>query len=232
MIPNLTAADVMDKAASYQNDANKTKYTYAAQMPFLNTAIQELEKAYALENMPVTDTMSTVLTIAAGVSVIGYAPVVPVGGTVYLPSNLVEPIRLWERVTGVNPYTPMTKSGYLIPDTTGIERDAFGEYAWKSNQIQLMAASRINDIKIEYTRALFTKITASTDLIGLSTAQTFLEYRTAALAAKFLGEDEPRSIELNGYAGLALDQDLGIGAKGRQNIMVRRRRFRAAYNSR
>jgi len=230
MIPNLTAADVMDKAASYQNDANKTKYTYAAQIPFLNTALQELEKAFALDNMPVTDTTSTMVTLAAGVTAIGYAPVVPVVGVAYLPSNLVEPIRVWERATGVNPYTPVAKSLYLIPDSTGVERSSFGEYAWKSNQIQFLPSNRINDVLIEYTRALFTKITASTDLIGLSTAQTFLEYRTGALVAKFIGEDEPRSVELNGYAGLSLDQDLGIGAKGRQNIMVRRRPFRSSYN--
>ena len=219
----------MDKAASYQNDANKTKYTYAAQIPFLNTALQELEKAFALENMPVTDTFSTVLTLAAGVTTIGYAPVTPVGGMQYLPSNLIEPLRVWERATGVNPYTPVVKSLYLIPDSTGIERSSFGEYVWKSNKIQFLPSNRINDVMIEYTRALFTKITSSTDLIGLSTAQTFLEYRTGALVAKFLGEDEPRSVELNGYAGLSLDQDLGIGAKGRQNIMVRRRPFRSSY---
>lgn len=222
MIANLTAANVMDKAAAHLNDVAKTKYTYAIQIPYLNTALQEMELEFALENIPTTDQLSAELTLLAGATTISRS------STPALPTNFIEPIKLYEKTSGQNGYIPIKKVNSLIPNT-GIVRTQFSAYTWNSGRIGFLESSADIDVLIEYTGALFTPITTSTDAIAAGIAQTFLEYRTAGLCAKFIDEDDARANELNGYAGLALDKVTGIGAKGRQNLVTRRRPFRGSY---
>lgn len=225
MITALTAANVMDKAAVYLNDVAKTKYTYAIQMPYLNTALQELELDFALENIPSTDLLSAALTLPAGTTFISRTT------TPALPANFIEPTKVWERTSGSNVYIPVTKVTGIISNT-GIVRTQFSAYTWSNNRLSFPQSSNSIDILIEYTGSLFVPITASTDPIAGGIVQTFLEYRTAGLCAKLIDEDDARSNELNGYAGLALDKITGVGAKGRQNLVTRRRPFRAAYRRR
>lgn len=225
MIVNLTAGNVMDKAAAHLNDVAKAKYTYAVQIPYLNTALQELEENFALENIPSTDILSAELALTAGATSISRTTIPA------LPSNFIEPVRLWEKTTGNNSYGQMTPVKSLVSEL-GTTTNRFGNYTWGTNKIGLLPASNNITILIEYIGSLFVPITASTDAINVINAQTFLEFRTAGLCAKFIDEDNDRANELNGNAGLSLDRTLSIGAKGRQNIVTRRRPFRAAYRRR
>jgi hypothetical protein len=222
----LTAGTVMDASAGHLNDINKSLYTYAVQIPYLRTALHELEEEFQLNEIPVVDTESTVIGIDAGVSVLAF------NSTPALPADLVEPIKLWESARGTNLFVPMTPSRAYPIDLTGISTNELGLWVWENQQIKFIPANANNDVRIEYRRNLFANIVDENSSINIINAQTYLEYRNAALCARFIGEDVERSNELNGYAGQALDRALGISVKTRQNTAVRRRPFRRGYKRR
>lgn len=220
----------MDASAALLNDVAKSVYTYPIQLPYLNIALQELQESYELNEMPVTDTISAVMIVAAGLDHISFTA----QGTLILPNDLVEPQVLWERATGVNPYIPMTKVDLLPRYMEGTTIPEFIYYTWQANEIRFLAASQANDIKMDYIRNLFPVMqnTAGMDQISVINATSFLEFRNAALCAHFIGENKTRSDELNGFAALSLDKIIGIGIKGRQSIITRHRPFRSSYKRR
>src|SRR4030095_4770551 len=231
---DLVGGNVMDVAASLMNDTAKTVYTYAAQSPYLRISLQELRELFELNNIPVTQQTSAVVQINAGITAIVYnaagTPVAP-----KLPDDMVEPAQLWERARGIDPYVPMTKQDYLPHNVEGVLTSQFIFYTWNAQQIEVLPANQNNDIKIDYIRQLFPDAGATVDqntVINVINCQTFLEYRTASLCAEFIERNQTSAQALGAYAVLALDRDTGIGVKGKQNIMTRRRPFRAGYKKR
>ena len=224
----LTAGQVMDRSAVLLGDVGKTLYTYVKQLPYLKLALQELQEIFELNEVPVTSMItSTPLQINANVGSITFTSNPP------LPSDLIEPMKLWERARNVDPFVPMTKLNSLpiyIPSSSKIGQLA--SWSWENNQINFIPANQNNDVKIEYIKDLFTAIVDENSTISVINAASFLEYRNAGLCASFIGEDKERSQELDASAGLATDRALGIGIKGRQGVMVRHRPFRANYKRR
>jgi hypothetical protein len=55
----LTSGTVMNQAAALLNDPSRTVYTYPVQIPYLNQALQELQELFELNNIPVTDTVTS-----------------------------------------------------------------------------------------------------------------------------------------------------------------------------
>lgn len=223
-----TVANVLDASAALNNDAAKTQYTYAAQIPYLNIALSELQEYFQQNEMPVTQETSAVIALAAGDTEVGFAT------SPALPSDLVEINQLWERQHGIDPWISMTKRDYLPHNLEGVETNLFVYWSWNNQTIEVLPSNQANDLKLDYIKALFPTYTvADTPLaIGVVNAQSFLNYRTASLCARFVGEDKPRSDELNVFAGLAIDRVVSIGTKGRQSMTVRRRPFRSSLKSR
>ena len=232
---DLLGSNVMDVSASLMNDSAKVTYTYAAQSPYLRLALQELRELFELNNIPVTQQVtSPIITLNAGVTTIVFGaagtPAAP-----KLPDDLVEPAQLWERTTGIDPYVPMTKRDYLPHNLEGVQSSNFIYYVWQGQTIQVLPATAINDIKMDYIRQLFPDAGATVDQntqINVINAQTFLEFRTASFCAEFIERNQPSAQALGAYALLALDRATGIGIKGKQNIFTRRRPFRAGYKRR
>lgn len=225
--PSVTAATIMNASAAMLNDVNKQVYSFTAQIPYLNIALQELQEIYEENEVPVTTTESAVMAVPAGTTSIGFA-----SSGLKLPSDLIEPTMLWERLANTNPYSPMTKVDILPLTQAGILVNQFVIYTWESQEIRVQASDQANDIKMNYIKLLFTPITASTDNISVINVSTFLEFRTASLCAEFIGENKSRGDSLNMDAINALDRALGISSKSRQNIMTRRQPFRSGYKQR
>lgn len=224
----LLASTVMDQAAVLYNDPSKTVVTYAVQIPYLNQALQELQEYFELNNIPVTDTVtSSPITLVAGTSSLAFGTIAP-----KLPDDLIEPKVVWERQSGVDPYTMMTRVDFLPRWQEGVEINQFIFYTWQSQEIRFLAANQDNQLKIDYIRNLFATVTAGTDSLGVINAASFLEYRVAGLLSRFIGENPTRSDQLDAFATLALDRAMGIGTKGRQRINIRHRPFRSSYKRR
>lgn len=235
-MPTLLATTVMDSAAALLNDQAKQQYTYLVQIPYLNMALSELKEYFELNNVPVTDTVTADgLVVPAGETALAFAPDVPDPDTDYLPNDLIEPKVVWERQEGVDPYVMMTRLDFLPRWQEGVEINQFVWFTWQSQEIRFLAANQDNEIKIDYIRDLFSRVTSgnyTTYNIAVINAESFLNYRLAGLCARFIGENPTRAGELDNDAGLSLDRAIGIGTKGRQAITVRRRPFRSGYKNR
>jgi hypothetical protein len=225
---DLLAGTVLDKSASLLNDTARTVYTYAAMMPYLQMALQELQEQFMLHNLPVTEETSAIINMTAGDTEIVYNGV----GVPSLPSDMVEPAQLWESPEGLGQYIPMTRRQYLPHYLEGIQQSSFGIYVWQSQKILVLPATGDIDIKIDYVKEIFSPVINESSIINLVNAATFLQYRTAGLCAEFIERNLESSNALNAYAALAIDRALGISVKGTQNIMTRRRPFRSGYKRR
>lgn len=220
MTNELSAGTVMDAAAALLNDQAKQIYTYVTQIPYLNLALQELQEFFELNNVPVTDTFSAALAVPAGTTSIGFA----LSG-LSLPHDLIEPVQLWESRT--SSYSPISRVNTLSKSDD--EVSGIGGFIWQSQEIRFLASNAAVNIKMDYIRNLFTPVINDESTINIINAESFLEYRTAALCAQFIGENKTRADDLNGFASLAIDRAIGIGTKGRQVMVTRRLPFRSNY---
>lgn len=230
---SLTAGNVMDKAASLMNDTARTVYTYTAQIPYLNMALSELEEYFQLSNIPVTNKTSASITVTAGTKLIRPVDGVGNGAAPNYPTDLVEIQGIYERLAGTtDPYIPLTKREFLPHTIDDLPTEALQYWTWENQQIVFVGATTDRDVKLDYIATLFPEVTAASDSIGVINAKSFLQYRTAGLCTRFIGENPTRAEELDTFAALALDRVTGIGAKARQSITTRRKPFMAAYKRR
>lgn len=225
----LLAGEIFDASAALLNDTVKSQYTNAAQLPYLKLALQELQEWFELYNIPVTDAItSSPINIPTGFTSIKFN----VTNGPKLPDDLIEPLKLWEREEDIDPYVEMTRVNSLPQQITGTDISQFGIYVWESQEIKFFSAVRDNDILIEYTRSLFSPIVDKDSPINVINSASYLEFKNAALCARFVGENPTRADSLDGQALLALDRSTGISSKGRQSIITRRRPFRQSYKRR
>lgn len=218
-----TAATVMDRAAALLNDSSLSIFTYVAQIPYLNVALDELQELFEENNIPSTNKVSAVIPITTGT--------VTLDGAAGLPSDLVEIQSLGERTTGTtDTFIPMIRVEFL-PQTL-VQTMQLIYWAWIGEVIKFIGATSDRDVELNYIASLFSTITASTDTISAINSRSFLAYRTAALCAEFIGENPERAESLNADAILALSRTLNISTKGRQSIVTRRRPFMANYRNR
>lgn len=225
--PDLTAGEVMDGAASLMNDSARSVYTYVKQLPYLQMALQDLRKLLELNNSPVTNETSAVINIEAGVTSVTYGLVDP-----HLPDDMIELQEVWESEEGQNTFIPMRRREFIPLWVEGVTTNQFGIYSWKSNRLTFPEANADIDIKIDYVRSLFTAVVDENSALSVINSDSYLQYRTAALLAEFVGENPTRALGLNAQAREAFDVLIGIDNKGKQAIPTRRRPFRSSYKSR
>src|SRR5436853_974776 len=104
----MTAADILDRSAVLLNDSPRSLYTYAAQLPYLNIAIDELQEILEENNVPITNEVSSTLVIPIGTTVISFT------SSPALPSDLIEIQALYERLNGTtNSFIKMERREFL-----------------------------------------------------------------------------------------------------------------------
>lgn len=228
-----TPSDILDMTASLQNDTRKAVYTHKAMLPYFNMALRAIQEEFELNNIPATDETSAVLAVPVGTSRIAISGTTPV-----YPSDLIEIRNLYESPTGENSFVPMRPVSFLpqiFVDSPPVNQ--FLVFAWNDNEIKLIAASSIIDLRIEYIKSLFPTITDDNfdnDLgAKYKTIFNYLGFKTAAYCSMFIGENPDRAIALNDEANGSLQKSLGISVKGQQNLGgVRRRPFMESFKMR
>lgn len=227
---SLQASEVMDMAASLMNDTAKSTYTYTVQLPYLNMALRELQEAFQLNNVPVTnETPVTGITVPIGTKSIN--PIEEAAPN--YPADLVEIRGVYERLSGsTDPYIPLTKRDFLPHAIDDLPTDSLMYWIWEHQRIKFIGATTARDVKLDYIRTLFPKIINPNQKLGVINALTYLGYKTAALCTEFVGENKTRADALNVQAMLGIDRALGIESKARQNIVTRRKPFMASYKRR
>lgn len=218
-----TAGDIMDKSAALCNDTEKQRYTYAAQFPYLEIALNDFKMIAQLNNVSVSNQRSSVLTVPAGTTVIS-SDTIPT-----LPTDLVSIISLYENSLLTGQFMELGRRNFLAPTDSQVNQ--FGVYAWNNNEITLPSAVGIVYLKMDYISTLFSTVVDENSQVKAINADSFLYYRTAALCSRYIGEDVERAGILDSESGIKVDQILGIENKSKQGMSTRRRPFRASYKS-
>jgi hypothetical protein len=216
----MTAAEVMDRSAALLNDKVKSLYNFTDQIPYLNTAIDELLEEMERNSISTTNKVSAVIPLAIGID------------TATLPTDLIEIEDIFERDAGQSDFIPMSKVTFL-PKISG-SRTNFNYWSYDGGVIKFLPSDRAKEIQINYVARIQVAVSniLGTDLITIPNSMNFLSYRNAALLAEFIGGNQAKADKLNMYAGAALDRLLGIGVKSDQGIVTRRLPFRFAWKSR
>lgn len=221
----------MDRAAALLNDPAKTDYTYVAQLPYLNTAIDELLENLEESNSSPTNQTSASITIPIGINKITPIEDTTVGQPHY-PIDLVEIQQIGERSAGTNDsFLPMIRRDFT---PQGQASNILGSWAWENQIIKFNSGGSLTarEVLIKYVRQPIQLATDQTSIIGTIGVRSYLSYKTAGLCAMFIGENPTRAATLDGQAERSMDRLIGINNKGRQEMVTRRRPFRAGYKRR
>lgn len=165
----LTAARTM------LNDDGGNLWTDTALFPKLQQAHREMQAILRLASSPVMRNINF-QTINSGVT------------SVTIPTDLIEPIKLWEKATTdpVTSYTLLTSSDPLPNLIAG---PTLQYYQWQEELINLIGATANRAIQLLYWRSLPLP-NVGTDLIGFIQGELYLAPRIAALAHASVGEKE------------------------------------------
>lgn len=226
---SLTAGEVMDRSAALMNDPAKTDYTYQAQLPYLNMAIDELVENLEESNSSPTNLTSSVIPLFVGQNKI--TPTEHVD-TPHYPVDLIELQGVGERIAGSSdPFVPLGRKEFVqeFPANSSL---LF--WAWEDQIIKFnpKGATVIREIQLQYVRQAILQASSEASVIGTINARSYLSFKTAAFCAMFIGENEGRAGVLETQAEKALERITGINNKGRQQMAIRHRPFRASFKSR
>ncbi len=226
---SLTAGQVMDNAAALMNDPELTDYTYDAQLPYLNMAIDELVEMMEESNNSPTNRTSDPIEIAVGEYEITPAESAT---TPHYPEDLVEIQEVRERLADTDdPFVLMNRREFMeaFPATSSLMW-----WTWENQIIKFNpnGATTDREIQLHYIAKNLTHAVNENSIIGMINARSFLSYKTAALCSMFIGENEMRAGILQKEAEKAAERLINLDNKGRQQMVTRRRPFRASYKAR
>lgn len=166
---SVTAAVVLATARTLLNDDLATLWTDTSLMPKLAQAHRELQVKLRFAGAPV-------MRALAGASASS--------GTVTSPSDLVEPITIWETVSGTK--VQLTEADPLPPNAGS----GLGYWNWSITAPEVISFSGTSGaVTIHYWKKL-TIPTSNSDVIGFINGEHYLSPRIAALAAGSVGNDK------------------------------------------
>jgi hypothetical protein len=167
---SVTAEVVLTIARTYLNDDAATLWQDQLLFPKLQQAHREMQQLLKSFAVPVMRTMSPIIEVLANAT------------TLTLPSNVMEPIQLWETSHGgdISTLVPMTEADPLpFLDPNG---NSLGYWQWADEIVSFIGCTANRDVVMKYWRQLNIP-QLNTDLVGFLNAEMYLGPRTAALAA-------------------------------------------------
>lgn len=225
MPQSFSVGSIYDWSRAILNDQVGATYTDGVLLPYTQMAVEDLRLELQGSNIPLVNKTSEALTITAGVTDLG-GPEGPA-----LPVDFIEPMNLWERTAGTEDnFVQMSRSQFLpkIDQITSY----LGVWSWQDQIIRFLGANNNIEVKIDYIADTIANLNSKSSQVKVINSRLFLAFKTAALAAKFIGENESRANAANSDAQYYLDMMMGISIKSQQRVFTRRRPFMAGYKSR
>lgn len=221
----IKVGDVFNGVRALLNDQDNAVYTNQVQLPYFKMAYEEIRQNCEDHNIPITNKTSEAITINQGVTDIGG----PTGPS--LPHDLIEVLECWEIPAGTNnDYMLMRRLNFL--PKTQILTAYLEVYTWAEQYVHFLGANGDIQVKIDYVSTGMPDVNDANSIIKLRNAINFLIYKSAALCAMFIDENETRAAALNELSINAYDTLMGILIKNSQGIQTRRRPFMASYKRR
>lgn len=215
----VSVGSVLDRAAFYLNDVNRDYFSNTVLMEPFIAAYDDLKEQLFEVNMAAVMKKSEALEITA-------ETVLDVGGPTgpALPRDFVAPIELWEKSQDTsNDYVEM-KRLRVLPNTD-VKTVSLVYWAYHNQYIHFLGATSNRTVKMYYISDTLEIPDDVAARINLFNAKSYLAYRTAALAADYLGENAERADKLNNEADKAMEVLLNTDTKNQQSMPVRRRPF-------
>jgi hypothetical protein len=218
---SFTIASILPRVAARLNDPNQDIFTNAALIPFAQDAGDELQGQLELNGILVLEAISTIIVFPVNLNPT-QGNLVSLGGLGLLPTDMYEPQRLEERLSGTTDmFMPMIRRQW---EPNIQPTDELRYWVYRAEDIYFVGCTTQRDIKIYYLRHLVNVIDA-TSTIGVNNAQQFMITRIAALAARNIGENPTRADELDKEAEANMNWLIRIGVKSKQGTRTRRRPY-------
>lgn len=204
------ASSIMDSAAALLNDASRTIFSYSIQLPFLNLAWNELQMKLDENGIPTSKEISTVITVAAG------------SNTFSLPSDFISPINLEERRAGsTDLFVPVTRVDD-IPEMDPAQTILY--WNWREEVIYVNPPTENREVRLTYRKSL-NPLNDQNSNLNVTGSLPYLAYKTAALCARFIGENPERANYLESIANYHLQILLNLGIRDLQSTPKRPRPY-------
>lgn len=216
----VTTFQCLESARIHLNDEMGLNWPDNRLLPKFQEAHRELKNELILNGIPVIHEVSAIITVVAGTTDLTTA-------TNY-PSDLLIPIWLKERQVGgqLVDFTDMTQVNFL-PD---VQQEIFlNNWSWIGEKILTNGALIDREVQIRYSRDLSFPLEVNTT-IGVMLGETFLSYRTSALAALSIKDyDQAQALDLIAKANL--QNVIAFNVKGLQNLPARRQPYHRRYRN-
>ena len=206
-----TVNDVIAEAVILLNDPNKRLYTDSKLLPLVKKAYRELGVELHNNGAPLLNEISEPIDVTAGDKTLGDNQ----------PEDIVIPVRLRERENSDQTFFDMIEQYWEPTDQPG---PSLIYWSWRDGEIQFLGATRDRQVVIYYRKSP-SAITDTNSKIAYADAINFISPRTAALAARFIGNNSKRGDDLDGDAALNLSKLTSRTVKGKQSITSRRKSY-------
>jgi len=217
MAGSYTADSVMKRAAALLNDRNRALFDDTVMLPYLQSAQEELEQEFNLNEVETNLISEAVITVSINAT------------SIALPESFFLPISLEERPPGTIPFVDMIEKPNI--HNLGLTSQTTIRYwDYRHNCINIIGPTVPVEIRLYYWRTLPEIVNSGSDE-PMKGAKNCLAFRTAALCAEFVGgiSGKSRADSLNLQAEMHVDRLMSLYTKNNQNKRVRRRPFRASY---
>jgi len=211
----MIVSDVTALARVLLNDVGDQLYHDSVLLPFVQQAYREAQKELTLNNIQVTNEISSVLPIASGDN--------PELDETDI-ADLILPLSLSERAQGSSEqFISMTKTDWE-PEIDKTDTLLF--WNWRENAIKFRGANTNREVKVKYRKSLPALETGSS-LIRINDCLDFMAAKTAAIAASVIGGNQTRAGIFDGKAKSDLSIITSLEIKATQQLPARRKPFRA-----
>jgi hypothetical protein len=221
----ILASDVMDRAAALLNDVALSIYTYVVQLPYLKMAVDDLQLQVEANNISISNDVSAAINVLTGVTKLTYSSTPP------YPADLVSIQQIFERDDATTMDWQEMKRVDFLPEITK-QSNFLTWWTWQDQEIRFLGATADREVKIHYTSASIANVTSASSSIYVYNAIAPLAFKTAALCARFIGENPTRADSLQVEANTAYEYFLSILVKESQAMPSRRRPFMSSYKVR
>lgn len=212
----VTAASVLAEAQStYLNDPSAALFTNTLLTPFLKTAYEHFRNECAQNGISQEYRQATA-TIAIGATTYGT-----------LPTDFLLPIYLEERTSGSSDlYIPMQEVRFLpeVRQSTNLVYWSFFD-----NNIKFVGSTQANQVRLTYFWDFSPDTVDATTVDLRANGRSYLAAKVAALAHKFISQNDSQSQAADSIAEVQLMKIIAIlvrdrmGVPGRQIPFGRRR---------
>lgn len=170
---SVSVQSILRFAAPIVNEYVEEGLKDADLLPFIRVAYRDIVRRLRAEGLSVFRRTSAAITITSGTKALLRS-----GGTTY-PSDLVRPLEVMERVSGVGTYVRMSQSEGLFEDRTTTA--LMQEWEWKDDGIRFVGASGDVQVILEYEASLPELLTPG-DAILIPESYDTIAYLAAAYA--------------------------------------------------